>query len=133
MEERSKPIGPEEAHFVVPAGETGVGDYRDAMPRGGHGRVEDPVDPKPTDRRSHAGELGPDLAALNTTKDVMERDMNSDRTVDKSGKSVDGFADTEGPTEVASPDPGAKRENEPLDPDEYAKEQREARSEEDDK
>ncbi len=43
---------------------------------------------------------------------------------------VDGYADTEGESNVGSPDPGVEPKLKPLDPDEYAKAQKEARSEE---
>lgn len=46
---------------------------------------------------------------------------------------VDGFSDTEGQTTTGSPDPGTHSDNEPLSPDEYARLQKEARQEEDDK
>jgi hypothetical protein len=43
---------------------------------------------------------------------------------------VDGFTDTEGDTIVDSPDPGNESKIKPLNPDEYAKAQKEAREEE---
>ena len=45
--------------------------------------------------------------------------------------SVDGFTDTEGETNVASPDPGVEPKLKPMDPDEYAEAQKEARKEDD--
>jgi hypothetical protein len=48
-------------------------------------------------------------------------------------ETVDGYADTEGESNVGSPDPGTESKNQPLSPDEYAKEQKEAREEDDDK
>src|ERR1044072_9584389 len=48
-------------------------------------------------------------------------------------QAVDGFADTEGESNVSSPDPGENKDAQPLSPEEYAEAQKEARSEEDEK
>jgi hypothetical protein len=54
--------------------------------------------------------------------------MNVDNQ-NQTNEVVDGFTDTEGETNVGSPDPGTEPKMPPLDPEEYAKAQREARSE----
>lgn len=61
-----------------------------------------------------------------------ERTMNEE-TINDQTEVVDGFSDTKGDTEVSSPDPGTNPKVKPLDPEEYAKAQKEARSEENDK
>ena len=53
--------------------------------------------------------------------------------IDNKDSSVDGFSDTEGETNVPSPDPGIERKLKPLDPDEYVEAQKEAREEDDKK
>lgn len=60
-------------------------------------------------------------------------DQDQVNNQNSSQESVDGFADTEGQTNVGSPDPGENKKADPLSPDEYAEAQREARSEDDDK
>ena len=49
------------------------------------------------------------------------------------GEVVDGFSDTDSETKIGSPDPGNESKVKPLTPEEYAKAQKEARTEDDGK
>jgi hypothetical protein len=64
----------------------------------------------------------------------MEENMsdvdNQNRTQPQEQGPVDGYTDTEGPTDIDSPDPGNEQKIKPLDPDEYARAQKEARADE---
>ena len=51
--------------------------------------------------------------------------------IDNKVDGVDGFSDVEGETNVGIADPGVEPKLKPLDPDEYAKAQKEARTEDD--
>jgi hypothetical protein len=64
----------------------------------------------------------------------MEENMNdvdNQNRTQQQNEPVDGFTDTEGQTDIGMPDPGKKPKIEPMNPDEYAKAQKEARTEED--
>jgi hypothetical protein len=49
--------------------------------------------------------------------------------VDNKIDGVDGYSDVDGETNVASPDPGSEPKLKPLNPEEYAEAQKEARKE----
>jgi hypothetical protein len=94
--------------------------------------------PGPTYERGQ-GTADPSTGGSSDPHDSMTHANSGDETempdqVDNQNRSqeaVDGFADTQGETNVGSPDPGANKKANPMDPEEYAKAQREARTEED--
>jgi hypothetical protein len=141
------------APSTTPTGETGTQDFRDPSSHEGHGRVADAAGVKTIDAEHHfmPGGLDDDPTAedpygtapqsavvtgIQKTTDgpAYEAGQGTQDMVDNpnsnTNETVDGFADTEGESKVASPDPGTEGGAEPMDPEEYAEAQREARSEE---
>jgi hypothetical protein len=97
-------------HSTTPGGKTGIEDYRKHTAHIGSGLVADAV-----------------AITANEGENMIN---NVDNKRDTPKEVVDGFADTEGESNVDSPDPGGEAKVKPMDPEEYAKAQKEARSEE---
>ena len=127
MEDRPKVHDPRDMRAATPAGESGVEDHRESLTREGHGRVRDAAGIVSSETHS----FSTDANGGNETENSMNENNTDIENTQQQG--VDGFADTQGETNVSSPDPGVKRETEPLDPEEYAEQQKEARSEEQEK
>jgi hypothetical protein len=97
-------------HSTTPGGKTGIEDLRNHTAHIGTGSVADAV-----------------AADTNQGAKMIDK-VDSQKPTPR--EVVDGYADTEGESEIDSPDPGGESKMNPLDPEQYAKAQKEARSEE---